>query len=129
VHASPAELPELNACLGTFQVRFRRPAGVVALERSMTGLLTEWPNQHGDPSAQAVPSPREQRRQAFLTNRPWDEADLHRQRVQTMRAEASVGHGVVGWDDPGVAKPGQASVGGPARTRGPWARWATVSSR
>jgi len=29
VQASPAELPELNEFLGTFQVRFRRPEGRV----------------------------------------------------------------------------------------------------
>jgi hypothetical protein len=33
VHASPAELPELQECLGTFRVRFRRPEGAEALHR------------------------------------------------------------------------------------------------
>jgi hypothetical protein len=33
VHASPAELPELQAFLGAFQVCFRRPEGAEALER------------------------------------------------------------------------------------------------
>jgi hypothetical protein len=33
VHASPAELPELQEFLGAFRVRFRRPEGRQALER------------------------------------------------------------------------------------------------
>jgi hypothetical protein len=33
VHASPAELPELKECLGTFRGRCRRPEGAEALER------------------------------------------------------------------------------------------------
>ena len=38
VHASPAELPELQEFWGSFQVRFRRPEGADALERYMTGM-------------------------------------------------------------------------------------------
>jgi len=33
VHASPAELPEVQEFWGAFQVRFRRPEGRDALER------------------------------------------------------------------------------------------------
>src|ERR687894_585931 len=33
VHASPDLLPELDACLSTFKVRFRRPEAKAALER------------------------------------------------------------------------------------------------
>jgi hypothetical protein len=58
VHASPAELPELKAFLGAFQVRFRRPEGADALERYTTGLLTELPNKNCDTIAQAVPGTR-----------------------------------------------------------------------
>jgi hypothetical protein len=55
VHASPAELPELKDFLGAFQVRFRQPQSGQALERDLTGLRTELPNQHCDTMAQAVP--------------------------------------------------------------------------
>ncbi len=68
VHASPAELPELQEVLGAFQVRFRRLERAAALERYMTGLLTELPNKNGDTIAQAVPSTSEQGLQEFLTN-------------------------------------------------------------
>jgi hypothetical protein len=61
--------------------------------------------------AQAVPGTSEQRWQEVLTNMPWDEADLNRQRVQQMVAEAPWGEGVLVLDDTGVAKQGKASVG------------------
>jgi SRSO17 transposase len=49
--------------------------------------------------------------QEFLTNMPWDEEDLNRQRVQKMIAEATTGHGVLVVDDTGFPKQGKASVG------------------
>ena len=80
VPASPAELPELKDFLRAFQGRFRRPEGTGALERYLSGLLTELPNKHCDTIAQAVPGTSEQRLQEFLTNMPGDEHDLNRQR-------------------------------------------------
>jgi SRSO17 transposase len=111
VHASPAELPELQEFLGAFQVRFRRPEGREALERYTTGLLTELPNKNCDTLAQAVPGTSAQRLQEFLTNMQWDEEDLNRQRVQKMIAEAMRGDGVLVFDDTGFPKQGKASVG------------------
>jgi SRSO17 transposase len=111
VHASPVELPELQAFLGAFQVRFRRPEGRKALERYTTGLLTELPNKNCDTLAQAVPGSHEQRLQEFLTNMQWDEEDLNRQRVRKMIAEATRGEGVLVFDDTGFPKQGTASVG------------------
>jgi SRSO17 transposase len=118
VQASPDELPELKECLGSFQVRFRRPEGADALERYLTGLLTERPNKHGDPMALAVPGTREQRWPECLTTRHWEAEDLNRQRVQKMRAEAARGHGVLALDDTGFAKQGQTSVGGARQDSG-----------
>lgn len=111
VHASPAELPELQEFLASFQVRFRRPEGRNALERYTTGLLTEVPNKNCDPLAHAVPGTSEQRLQEFLTNMQWDEEDLNRQRVQKMTAEATRGEGVLVFDDTGFPKQGRTSVG------------------
>jgi SRSO17 transposase len=108
VHASPAALPELQAFLASFQVRFRRPEGRAALERYTTGLLTEVPNKNCDTLAQAVPGTSEQRLQEFLTNMQWDEEDLNRQRVQKMVAEATTGDGVLLFDDTGFPKQGKA---------------------
>ena len=111
VHASPAELPELQEFLGAFQGRFRRPEGWQALERYTTGLLTELPNKNCDTMAQAIPGTSEQRLQEFLTNMQWDEDDLNRQRVQKMITEATLGDGVLVLDDTGFPKQGKASVG------------------
>src|SRR3989454_2247356 len=111
IHASPASLPELDEFLATFQVRFRRPEGEAALERTLTGLLPALPNKNCDPRAEAVPGTSEQRLQEFLTNMQWDEHALNRQRVEKMIAEATVGHGVLLFDETGFAKQGTASVG------------------
>jgi SRSO17 transposase len=111
VHASPAELPELQEFLGAFHVRFRRPEGRHALERYTTGLLTELPTKNADTMAQAVPGTSAQRLQEFLTNMQWDEEDLNRQRVTKMIAEATAGDGVLVVDDTGFPKQGTASVG------------------
>jgi SRSO17 transposase len=104
-------LPALQEFLRAFQGCFRGPAGAEALERSTTGLLTELPNKNCDTIAQAVPGTSAQRLQECLTNMPWDEADLNRQRVQKMMAEATPDDGVLGFDDTGFAKQGKASVG------------------
>src|SRR6266699_3308983 len=111
IHASPASLPELDEFLATFQVRFRRPEGEAALERSLTGLRTALPNKNCDTMAEAVPGTSEQRLQEFLTTMQWDEHALNRQRVAKMIAEATVGHGVLLFDETGFAKQGKASVG------------------
>jgi SRSO17 transposase len=111
VHASPAPLPELDEFLSAFQVRFRRPEGEDALERYLTGLLTELPNKNCDTMAQAVPGTSEQRLQEFLTTMQWDHDDLNRQRVEKLIAEATVGQGALILDDTGFAKQGKASVG------------------
>ena len=77
VHASPASLPELDAFLSTFKVRFGRPEAQAALERYLMGLLTELPNKNCDTMAQAVPGTHEQRLHGFLTAMNWDEEELN----------------------------------------------------
>ncbi len=61
IHASPTTLPELDEFLSTFNVQFRRSEGETALERYLTGLLTELPNKNCDTMAHAVPGTSEQR--------------------------------------------------------------------
>jgi SRSO17 transposase len=111
IHASPATLPELGDFLSTFNLKFRRSEGKAALERYLTGLLTELPNKNCDTMATAIPGTSEQRLQEFLTTMQWDEDDLNRQRVHKMIAEATVGNGVLIFDDTGFEKKGKASVG------------------
>src|SRR6267142_721498 len=109
-HASPAEWPAVQEFLSAFQVRFRRPEGREARERSPTGLLTERPHTKGDTIAQAVPGTRAQRVQACLTQMPWDEEDRNRPRVAPMIAAATRSDGVLVCDETGFAKHGRASV-------------------
>ncbi len=125
VHASPAPLAELDEFLSTFQVRFRRPEGEEALERYLTGLLTELPNKNCDTIAQAVPGTSEQRLQELLTNMQWDEEDLNRQRVHKMIAEATGGQGVLIFADTGFAKQGKSSVGVARQYSGTWGKVGT----
>lgn len=111
VHASPSTLPELDEFLSTFVLKFRRSEGEAALERYLTGLLTELPNKNCDTMAAAVPGTSEQCLQGLLTNMQWDEDDLNHQRVAKMITDATVGNGLLIFDDTGFAKQGKASVG------------------
>ena len=60
---------------------------------------------------QAIPGTSAWRLQEFLTNMPWDEVDLNRQRVQKVAGEARWGEVVLVLDDPGFTKQGKTSVG------------------
>src|SRR5512135_3416363 len=85
-HASSTPLPELAEFLAPFHVHFQRSEGPQALERYLTGLLTEHPNKNCDTLAQVVPGTPEQRLQGLLTALAWDEDDLNRPRVERLLA-------------------------------------------
>jgi SRSO17 transposase len=109
---APSEpMPELAAFLDPFRVHFARSEGPHALERYLTGLLTELPNKNCDTIAQNVPGTSEQRLQGLLTAMDWDENDLNRQRVERMLELPSEGDGVLIFDDTGFVKQGKGSVG------------------
>ena len=109
---APAEpLPDLARFLAPFRVHFARSEGPHALERYLTGLLTEHPNKNCDTIAQVIPGTSEQSLQGLLTAMRWDENDLNRQRVQTMLTLPTEGNGVLIFDDTGFAKQGKSSVG------------------
>ena len=80
--APSTPLPELAEFLAPFRVHFQRSEGRQALERYLTGLLTEHPNKNCDTLAQVVPGTSEQRLQGLLTTIDWDEQDLNRRRVR-----------------------------------------------
>src|SRR5690348_15161722 len=109
--APTASLPPLDEFLRPFQVHFVRSEGRWALERYLTGLLTEHPNKNCDTIAQVVPGTSEQRLQGLLTAMAWDEDDLNRQRVGRLLALPTEGDGVLIFDDTGFAKQGKCSVG------------------
>src|SRR5215475_7848546 len=109
--AAVEPLPDLAVFLAPFRVHFPRSEGPHALERYLTGLLTEYPNKNCDTLAQVVPGTSEQSLQGLLTAMAWEEDDLNRQRVQTMHALPTEGDGVLIFDDTGFAKQGKSSVG------------------
>jgi SRSO17 transposase len=109
--ATAEPLPDLAQFLTPFHVHFARSEGPHALERYLTGLLTEHPNKNCDTIAQVIPGTSEQSLQGLLTAMTWDENDLNRQRVQTMGTLPTEGDGVLIFDDTGFAKQGKSSVG------------------
>src|SRR5437868_9866213 len=104
-------LPALDEFLRPYHVHFARSEATHALDRYLTGLLTEHPNKNCDTIAQVVPGTSEQSLQGLLTNMAWDHDDLNRQRVQRMLALPSERDGVLIFDDTGFAKQGKSSVG------------------
>src|SRR5262245_48167677 len=108
-HAPSAALPELDEFLRPFHVYFSRSEGRQALERYLTGLLTEHPNKNCDTIAQIVPGTSEQRLQGLLTSIDWDPDDLNRQRVEILLQLPTEGDGVLIFDDTGFAKQGKCS--------------------
>ena len=110
-YAPSTPLPELAEFLAPFRIHFKRSEGPQALERYLTGLLTEYPNKNCDTLAHVVPGTTEQRLQGLLTAMAWDEEDLNRQRVERLLTLPTEGDGVLIFDDTGFAKQGQCSVG------------------
>jgi SRSO17 transposase len=110
-HAPSEPLPELDEFLKPFQALFRRRESQTAMERYLTGLLTQHPAKNCDTLADIVPGTSEQQLQGLLTQMIWDETVLNQRRVQIMRALKTEGDGVLIIDGTGFAKQGQHSVG------------------
>jgi len=96
-------LPELAAFLQPFRVHFARSEGPQALERYLTGLLSELPDKTCQAIADSIPATSEQRLQGLLTAMAWDQDDLNRQRVQRMLELPSEGDGALLFNDTGFA--------------------------
>jgi SRSO17 transposase len=112
VPLAPSEpLPALEEFLRPFHVHFRRSEATHALERYLTGMLTEHPNKNCDTIASVVPGTSEQSLQGLLTAMVWDEHELNRQRVQAMLELPTEGDAALIFDDTGFAKQGKSSVG------------------
>src|SRR3954463_16212051 len=109
---APSEpMPALDEFLRPFHVHFQRSEARHALERYLTGMLTEHPNKNCDTIAQVVPDTSEQSLQGLLTAMSWDEDDLNQQRVRTLLALPTEGDAALLFDDTGFAKQGKSSVG------------------
>src|SRR3954463_6949565 len=109
--APSGPLPELEEFLRPFHVHFARSEARHALERYLTGMLTEHPNKNCDTIASVVPDTSEQSLQGLLTNMLRDHDDLNRQRVQAMLALPTEGDAALVFDDTAFAKQGKASAG------------------
>jgi SRSO17 transposase len=109
--APTAPLAALDAYLAPLHVHFFRSESRHAMERYLTGLLTEHPNKNCDTIAQVVPGTSEQSLQGMLTTMRWDEGALNAQRVQGLLALPSEGDAVLIVDDMGLPKQGTDSVG------------------
>src|SRR5215475_9008702 len=109
--AAAEPLPDLASFLAPFRVHFVRSEGPHALERYLTGLLTEHPNKNCDTLAQVVPGTSEQSLQGLLTDMLWDHDDLNRQRVKAMLGLPTEGDAALIFDDTAFPKQGKCSVG------------------
>src|SRR4051794_15763722 len=100
-HAPAQPLPALAEFLRPFHVLLKRSEARHALERYLTGLLTEHPNKNCDTIAQVVPGTSEQSPQGLLTARAWDQDDLNEQRVRALLALPTEGDAALIFDDTG----------------------------
>src|SRR5919108_108628 len=109
--APSAPLPELIDFLHPFQDQFRRRENRTALERYLTGLLTDHPHKNCDTLATVVPGTSEQQLQGLLTTMQWDAEAFNRVRVEQMLEMPTEGDAVLIFDDTGFLKQGHSSVG------------------
>src|SRR3954453_18537132 len=100
-HAPSTPLPQLAEFLAPFRIHFKRSEGPQALERYLTGLLTEHPNKNCDTLPRVVPGTPERRLQGLRTAIAWDEEGLNRQRVERLLTLPTEGDGVRIFDDTG----------------------------
>jgi len=109
--APSTPLPELTDFLQPFQDQFRRRENRSALQRYLTGLLTDHPHKNCDTLATVVPGTSEQQLQGLLTTMQWDAQALNRVRVVQMLELPTEGDAVLIFDDTGFLKQGRSSVG------------------
>ena len=82
-----------------------------AMERYVTGLLTDHPNKNCDTLAEILPGTSEQRLQALLTTMEWDEDQANANRVALLTSLPTEGDGVLILDPTDFPKQGTHSVG------------------
>ena len=105
---SPPGLPDF---LRPFADLFYRAEGRWAMNRYVVGLMAPIKRKNCEQIAAAVADITAERLQALLTDIPWDYTQMDRLRVSLLMERASVGDGVLVFDDTGIPKQGNASVG------------------
>ena len=105
---SPPGLPDF---LRPFADLFYRAEGRWAMNRYVVGLMAPIKRKNCEQIAAAVADITAERLQALLTDIPWDYTQMDRLRVSLLMERASVGDGVLVFDDTGIPKQGNDSVG------------------
>jgi SRSO17 transposase len=116
--ASPEPLAELADFLEPFAPLFRRHTSRDSMERYLTGLLTDLPHKTCDTIADVIAATSIERLQHLLTDAAWDPLALDEARVKRLLALHPVANGVLVFDDTGLPKQGNASVGVAAQYSG-----------
>lgn len=116
--ASPEPLPELATFLEPFAPLFRRHTSRDSMERYVTGLLTDLPHKTCETMAEVVAGTSLERLQHLLTDAAWDPLELDELRVKRLLELQPVTHGILIFDDTGLPKQGNASVGVAAQYSG-----------
>jgi SRSO17 transposase len=93
--------PALADFLQPFHIQFGQRESQAALERYLTGLLTDHPRKNCDTLAAILPDTSEQQLQGLLTTMQWDADALNCQRVERMLSLPSAGDAVLIFDDTG----------------------------
>jgi SRSO17 transposase len=109
--ASPEPLSELTAFLEPFAPLFRRHTSRESMERYVTGLLTDLPHKTCDTIADVIAGTTIERLQYLLTEAAWDPLALDEARVKRLLILHPVTDGILVFDDTGLPKKGNASVG------------------
>jgi SRSO17 transposase len=109
--ASPESLPELATFLEPFAPLFRRHTSRDSMERYLTGLLSDLPHKTCDTIADVIAGTSIERLQHLLTDAAWDPLKLDEMRVKRLLALHPVTDGILVFDDTGLPKKGNASVG------------------
>src|SRR5215510_5114849 len=104
-------MPELAEFLEPMRVHFTPAPSAETLRQSVTGMLSEHPKKNCATLPEVVPEPNQQQFNHRLTERVWDEKSLNRQRIARRLELPSAGDGVLGFEDCGVEKQGNSSVG------------------
>lgn len=103
--------PEFLAFLRPFVNLFYRSEGRRAMNRYVLGLLAPIKRKNCEQIAAAVVGTTGDKLQALLTDIPWDYSQMDHLRVDLLLKQATVGDGVLVFDDTGIPKQGRDSVG------------------